>query len=318
MQLELQATRHEIQPVVETVIRKALVEAVITDEKAVIYRCRYQLKTSERQRLAVDLPNEVEPLDTLVAGKSVDLEKAADPDASDNWQPYYVNVARKTRSDEPFVLTLVFRAPYKDRPLRRWGGRLSLALPRIGGSSTGNSPAVAVQQLRVAVWVPKEFALVGKPDHFTADRTTTVHLTAGAVGYRTDTAELETWFADQSSGLFTFPTAGHAYTYSNLGGSDAVAVDYWRSAYFTWVISGTIFAIGFILLRTNWENKLTILLVTAFAAVLYTLYDADQVVHVLSAARVGLIATLALWLVHALNRTRIGPTAAASTPTATT
>lgn len=302
--LDLQATRHEIQPVVETVIRKALVEAVVTDEKAVTYRCRYQLKTSERQRLAVDLPNEVEPLDTLVAGKSVDLEKAADTDPADNWQPYYVNVARKTRSDEPFVLTLVFRAPYKDRPLRQWGGRLALALPRIGGAGSGESSAVAVQQLRVAVWVPREFALVGKPEHFTPDRMPFIHLTAGAVGYHTDTTELETWFGEQSGGLYTFPTAGHAYTYSNLGGSDAVTVDYWRSAYFTWVISGSIFAIGFILLRTSWENKLTILLVTAFAAVLYTLYDADQVIHALAAARFGLLATLVLWLVHALNRTK--------------
>src|SRR6185369_487664 len=97
-QLEMQATKHEIQTVVETVIRKSLVEAVITEDKAVNFRCRYLLKSSERQRLAVDLPNGVEPLDTLVDGKSVDLEQNAAAKSDGNWQSYFVNIARKSRS----------------------------------------------------------------------------------------------------------------------------------------------------------------------------------------------------------------------------
>ncbi len=75
--LELTATQHEIQEVVETVVAQALVEAVLTEDKVVTFRCRYRLKTSERQRLSIELPKDVEILDSFVAGKRVELEKDA-------------------------------------------------------------------------------------------------------------------------------------------------------------------------------------------------------------------------------------------------
>jgi hypothetical protein len=50
------AERHEVQEVVETVVAQALIEAVVTQDKTVTFRCRYRLKTSERQRLELELP----------------------------------------------------------------------------------------------------------------------------------------------------------------------------------------------------------------------------------------------------------------------
>jgi hypothetical protein len=303
-QLKLTATRHEIQEVVETVVAQALVEAVVTEDKTVTYRCRFRLKTSERQRLAVELPKDVEILDVMIAGKRVDLEKNAGAPAAKDRDAFTLNVARSTPSDEPFVIALVFRAPFKDNPLRGEGGNVQLVLPRLGGAAQQGRAAVAVQQLRVAVWVPKEFSLVGTPTDFTPDQPTRIDFGVGAVGYSASTANLESWFSDASSGLFTFTPAGRAFVYSRLGTSDAIDVAYWRVSWFTWWISGTLVVIAIVLSRTSWENRLTIVLLAAFGFTMYALKDADQTLNILAAARWGIVVMLAYWFIHALNRPR--------------
>lgn len=304
--LQLTATRHEIQEVVETVVAQALIEAVVTEDKSVTYRCRFRLKTSERQRLTIELPKDVEILDTTVAGKRVDLEKDADKAASGNRDTFKINVARATPSDEPFVMAFVFRAPKKENPLRGRGGNLALDFPVLGGVSADGRAAVAVQQLRSAIWVPKEFALVGTPKDFTADQETRLDLMIGAVGYAPATSQLEMWFADSSAGAagFAFTPAGRPYVYSRLGAADSIAVSYWRTSWFTWWISGTLVVIAIILSRTSWENRLSVVLLVAFASAMYALRDADWTLNALAAARWGIAVMIAYWLIHALNRPR--------------
>src|SRR5262249_2940502 len=156
--------------------------------KFVTYRCRYRLKSSERQRLAIELPKDAEILDASLSGKRVDLEKDAARTGSRDREAFKINVARSTPSDEPFVLELVFRVPFRDSPVRGGGGKLSLPLPRLGGDE---SAAVAIQQLRAAVWVPKEFALVGSPKDFRSERPTRLDLVSGAIGYSSSPAEVQ-------------------------------------------------------------------------------------------------------------------------------
>ena len=302
LKLELTAERHEIQEVVETVVAQALIEAVVTQDKTVTFRCRYRLKTSERQRLELELPKEVEILDTFVAGKRVDLEKDPAKAAMKDRDAFKINVARATPSDEQFVMAIVFRAPFKDNLLKGTGGNVALAFPRLGGVAQQGHAAVAVQQLRTAVWVPKEFALVGTPKDFTPEQPTHFELLAGAVGSATSTSQLDSWFGDTSSGLFAFTPAGRAYVYSRLGTSDGIDVSYWRTSKVTWWISGTLFVIAVVLARTSWENRLTILLSVAFVGALYALQDEDKVLNGLAAARWGILAMLAYWFIHALNR----------------
>jgi hypothetical protein len=300
--LQLKAERHEIQEVVETVVAQALVEIVVTEDKVATYRCRYRLKTSERQRLPMELPKGVELLDTFVAGKRVDLEKDAAKPAAKDREAYTINVARSTPSDETFVLALVFRAPFVNPPLRGYGGALRLPFPHLGGAAKQGHAAVAVQQMRVAVWVPKEFALVGTPKDFTPEQPTRLDLLTGAVGFTTSTVPLENWFGDTSSGLFAFTTAGRAYTYGRLGPADGISLSYWRTRWFTLLISGTVALIAVILAFTSWENRLTIVLLVAFGAAMYALFDADQTLNGLAAARWGIAAMIAYWFIHTLNR----------------
>ena len=74
--LKLTAAKHEIQEVVETVVSRGLVEVVVDQDDKASYRCRFKLKTSERQRLRIDLPKGAEILGVLADNKSVSPEKA--------------------------------------------------------------------------------------------------------------------------------------------------------------------------------------------------------------------------------------------------
>ncbi|MBI3865330.1 MAG: hypothetical protein HY290_25935 [Planctomycetia bacterium] len=300
--LDLVATQHEIQEVVETVVAQALVEAVLTEDKTVTFRCRYRLKTSERQRLSIELPKDVEILDSFVAGKRVELEKDAAKATAKDRDAFKINVARSTPSDEPFVLALLFRAPFKETPLQGHGGNVLLHLPRLGGVAEQGHAAVAIQQLKVAVWVPRDFVLVGAPDGFTPEQETRLNLTSGAVGFASSTTHLDSWFGDSSGGLFAFTPAGRAYVYSRLGAADAMTAAYWRTNLYAWVISVTVFLAAFVLSWTSWDNRLTVVLVVAFAAAMWSLKDADQTLNVVAAARWGLLAGAVLWFIHALNR----------------
>ncbi|HEY3965744.1 MAG TPA: hypothetical protein VGM05_14395 [Planctomycetaceae bacterium] len=300
--LELTATQHEIQEVVETVVAQALVEAVLTEDKVVTFRCRYRLKTSERQRLSIELPKDVEILDSFVAGKRVELEKDAGKAVSKDHDAFKINVARATPSDVPFVMALLFRAPFKENPLQGKAGNIQLLFPHLGGEAEQGHAAVAIQQLKVALWIPRDFSLVGTPHDFTPEQDTRLNMTSGAVAFVASTTNIETWFNDTSSGLFAFTPAGRAYVFSRLGAADAIEVSYWRTNFLTWVVSATLFLVALVLSRTSWENRLTFVLLVAFGCAMWALKDADQTLNIVAAARWGILAGAAYWFIHALNR----------------
>lgn len=295
--LTLKASKHEIQEVVETVVARALIEAVVTDDAARTYRCRYRITSSERQRLAIDLPAAAELLGVTVAGRKGALERNPAGKAVSGWESYFVNVARTGNSDEPFYLSLLFRVDAQ--AFEQWGGKLPILLPRIGGGE-----AVPVQQLRVAAWVPKNYALVGEPDQFSTDRSPRLHWSPGAVSSTTGTKALDNWIGGDSAGLFEFPTAGHAYSYTNLGGANELTVTFWRSSIYVLVISGTVFLVALLLSRTSWDNKLSVIVIVAFGMALSAIRYPNISAHLFSAALPGLVAMIVIWLVHGLFRVR--------------
>lgn len=296
VELELTATEHEIQEVVQTVISRALVEIVQTQEETVTYRCRFLLKTSERQRLQLELPAKVQPLGVMVAGKQVSLERS--PQASSGkGEMYYVNVARAGRSDEQFGLTIVFRIPAKELPETLFSGPLEMAIPQLG--ATTNQQAVAVQQLRVAVWVPEQYTLVGTPQHFTPEyRLDFFHALDGYTTSTKSTADLDSWIGEAGTGLFEFPTAGHAFVYNNLGGTDTLKLTWWRTSWTAWAWGLALLIVAFVLRRTSWENKLGMLLVGVFAASLFALSDPDLAMFIVRSSRYGVGLLVAVWVIH--------------------
>ncbi|MDB5388037.1 MAG: hypothetical protein JWM11_3683 [Planctomycetaceae bacterium] len=303
-ELALSATEHEIQEVVQTVISRSLIEMVLTQDDSVTFRCRYVMKTSERQRLQLELPAKVQPLGVMVAGKQVNLERSPANNTKPGSELYYVNVARAGASDQQFSMTIVYRIPGYGLPTTGFGGDLNFDLPQLG--ATTNQQAVVVQQLRVAVWVPEQLTLVGTPDHFTPDRQLRfVDAFQGRSGATKSTADLEHWIGETGSGLFEFPTAGHAYVYNNLGGAGKMQLQWWRTSWNTWVWSISLLLIALILRGTSWENKFGVLLVCGFAIVLFALSNAELAMFIASSARFGLQLLLLVWIVHLFLRKRV-------------
>ncbi|MCA9087170.1 MAG: hypothetical protein KDA90_00895 [Planctomycetaceae bacterium] len=298
--------RHEIQEVVATIVSRVLVEVVTDEDAEATYRCRMQVKSTERQRLLVHLPIDMQVLGCFVNEREVKLEKAElenNDQGGPLWEPYWVNVARAGSSDEPFMLTFQFL--WKVNPAlgdSRFGrGRLGLPLPWLGGQGS----AAAVQELKVVLWVPQEYALVGDPDHFTLHQVRR-SLSDVVLGSRPDhdARNLEDWIQmgrECATGFLQFPTRGRQpYIYTNLGGATLVRVVWWNRLTMTLIFSGAAALIGLILITTPWENKLSILLLGTFAAVLYGVSDSQGLYSGINAAQYGLVVLVGLWLIHSL------------------
>ncbi len=295
--LKVTAAKHEIQEVVETVVSRGLIEVVVDQDDKASYRCRFKLKTSERQRLRIDLPKGAEILGVLVDNKSVSPEKAG-KGSDDAFDSYFVSVARSGKSDEPFSVTLQFLWPINPRPFDGWNGKLRVSLPRIGGPK---GSAVAVQQLRTVVWVPEKFSLVGTPDlfvreqHLTLERAINGHVTSTV-----NQGELDQWIGTSSVGVADFATQGQAYSFHNLGGAEHLEVTWWKVSFAAIVATFSLFVLGVVLIPTTWRNRLGWVLAGVLIAVCAGLNEADTVLHGVAAARWGIVLMFALWIVQSL------------------
>jgi hypothetical protein len=185
------------------------------------------------------------------------------------------------------------------------GGRLKMALPRIGGAA---GDRVVVQQLRAAVWVPSKYALVETPEGFRAETQTVQsadNMGAGVAGPAP--SELENWIGGSRDALFEFPLEGNGYVYSRLGPADSITVAWVNMPVYTLVMSLAITIIAWLLRRSRWETVATLLLTVALIAVLMALIDSELIWHILLAARYGLVALVAIWLIEAFRRTLQSP-----------
>ena len=295
--LKVSAAKHEIQEVVETVVSRGLVEVVVDQDDKASYRCRFKLKTSERQRLRIDLPKGAEILGVLVDNKSVSPEKAG-KGSDDAFDSYFVSVARGGKSDEPFSVTLQFLWPINPRPFDGWNGKLRVSLPRIGGPK---GSAVAVQQLRTVVWVPEKFSLVGTPDSFVREQHLTLERALkGQVTSTVDQAAFDQWIGTSSVGVADFATQGQAYSFHNLGGAEHLEVTWWKVSFAAIVATFSLFVLGVVLIPTTWRNRLAWVLAGVLIAVCAGLNDADTVLHGVAAARWGIVLMFVLWIVQSL------------------
>jgi hypothetical protein len=296
--LTLLAAKHELQEVVETVISRGLIEIVLDEDDKASYRCRFRLKTSERQRLRLDLPKGAEILGVLVDNKLVSPERGG-RESDDMYDSYFVSVARGGKSDESFTITVQFLWPVNPRPFAGWSGRVRGLLPRLGGPK---GSAVAVQQLRTVLWVPEKFSLVGTPDHFVREqRLTLARALAGDLTSFVPQSELDHWIGASSVGVADFATEGQGYSYHNLGGADAIEVTWWKVSFAGIVATCTLFVLGLVLIPTSWRNRIGWVLLGALVAVCTGLHDADTALHAIAAARWGLLLMLGLWIAHTLS-----------------
>ncbi len=287
--LNLDAVRYDVQDVIRTVISRALVEIAVGQGSDSVYRCRYRVRSSERQRLSIDLPAGMKPLAVWVDQKPIKLEVNETAKSEEGWTSYLINIARQTSSQDEFYLTFQFLSEATADAFNEQGGKLQLKMPRI---ESGNDDAV-VQQLKTVVWVPDKVALVNTPKDFLAERDGDTRLLDSA-----NSGQLQKWIGGENIEMLDFPRQGHAYSYKNFGGADQITVTWWKMSFYTAWISGALVVLAFLLRGITWENKISLLLVVCLAAVLFALFDYEAVFHVVMAARYGIVALLAVWLIH--------------------
>jgi hypothetical protein len=282
-ELTLRMTRHEIQDVVRTVVRRAYVEAVVTRDGPVTMRARYDVTSSERQRLALTLRNP-RILSMAVAGQTVLPEIApAAPGSGSEDRTYFINVARAGQTDEPFEIATIFEIPGPEDGLDI-SDTLRLALPQF-------EDGVKFQKTYVRVWVPREYRLVGDPDGFTS------HIGVGLWDSRAITPasdDPDTWFRPDAS---PFDADGTTYLFSSLAGPAELQTAYWHIPTMTFLASAIGLALGVVLLRFSLETKVFAVLAVALMVVFFGLFWPSVINSWLLAARLGIAAVIALWLV---------------------
>jgi hypothetical protein len=316
VQVRLSLVKFGVQPVVETVVSRALFEVVVGRDAMALYRCRYLLKSSQRQRLALELPADAQPLGVFLDGRSISLETDPAAPHSEEWKSYFVNVVRKTSSDEPMRLAIQFRRPISPTPFESLaGGTLLLYFPRLGGSASDH---VAVQQIRTAVWIPKDFSIVQTPTGFLPESQTRQlfgRLDLTSVGPPPEA--IEQWIGGSSGALFEFPLEGESHVYNRVGPADLILLTWARMPLSTIVVSLTIAVLAWLLRKSRWETLATLVLIMVLAAALGALVDRELVWHAILAARFGLMALAAIWIIEAFRRlSTLRPATKTAAPTA--
>jgi hypothetical protein len=309
----IEATKHEIQKVVETVVTRALVEVVTRRDTQANYRCRYRIRSSERQRLRVDVPVGSELLGVFIDGQQVSPEKNAQPLEVEGWDSYFVNVARTGSSDDLFSLTLQMMTPVDVRaPFEGWGGKLLLRLPQVGGIG---SSGVVVQQLQTVVWTPEDYNLLGDTEGFTHETKLRI---ADALAIRRndyfDSFDADAWVGVPTAGFIDFPTEGNRFRYSSLGSRDSILLTWASQPSYTWLCSGALILIAILLRGLCWDTKLLLILIAAFAALLFGLSSPGWSAELISAARFGIYALLGIWVLHTVFSWKSGSGSGSADP----
>lgn len=297
----IQITRHEIQEVVKTVVAKAAIEVVTDQQRLANYLCQYEITSSERQRLRIDLPVNAELQAPLLNSSRTTFEAADDVTPKEGWRSYYVNVSRKSKSDQAFVLTLQFRCPITDEsrfPFQGQGGKQMLKIP----SLTSAEEAVVVQETRLAVYHPNKIALVGDADSWKYSGQVDWNLANPLMSSNAlkEADSLKNWVTNAAQAS-DFARQGHVSVYRTLGHQPSIETTWWNRPFLVGIISAAIFLIGLILRRTSWENRLTIVVLSSLAIGIWCLQDRSETIQYVTAAVPGLAAVALVWLVGCLS-----------------
>lgn len=287
--LKIAAQKLDRKDVVRTIVSRGLVEIVMTFDDMAYYRCRYRVTTSERQRLGIQLPREVDPLHLDVGGKTTLLEQAGQENQKSNL--YYINVDRETPTDQEFGIQLIFRTRILPFAKGRPGGMLNPSLPRLGVTSESEEPAV--QEQRLVIWTPAEISLVGTPADFHKMPLHPRHPGDHSEQDRRD--EWEGWIRVAPSTGAEFPLVGRPAFYQALGDVSSLKVQWWRWNWIVMLLFAVLALIGWIVRHTTWANRITLLLLLAFTTCLLGAGDWDFVRHLFLAARFGLLAIVLVW-----------------------
>ena len=215
----------------------------------------------------------------------------------EGWDSYFVNVARPGSSDDLFSLTLQMMTPITVKtPFDGWVSKPELRLPQVGGIENSG---VVVQQLQAVIWVPENYNLVGDSEGFTHE--TKLKLRDALAIRRLndiDNFNPDNWVGVPTAGFIDFPTEGNRFRFSSLGTRNSIALTAASRSHYAWLASGALFLIALLLRDLSWDTKLLLILIAAFASILFGLSSPGWSAEVISAARFGIYALFGIWVLH--------------------
>lgn len=308
---------HEIHEVVATVVSKAAIEVVAEKQPLASYRCRYQITTSERQRLRVDVPVGSELQTPTLNNRRTTFEPANDVEAAEGRDVYYINISREGTSDQKFLLSFQLQCPITGPdhfPYEGQGGKQLLRIPGIG-DSTGST---VIQETRVGIWTPADVSIVGKPDNWTPLGRQVWSLFQPLKSTTTANANalLSEWIGADSS-TSDFAHQGNSTVFRALGNDTVIEASWWNRPFLVAVISGALICIGLVLRHSSWENRITLILLALVAVSIWHLYDANAASQLISAGSIGLLGVAGIWATSLfLGRTEPAPRKKSDTPEA--
>ncbi len=301
IQLTLNISRHEVESVVSTVVSRALTEFVLGASQKLAVRSRLRIKTSQRQRLMIKLPNNVQPMLVLLNGETRELQKG-ETEKKTGWANYFVNVSRPGNSEQEFYITLQYLQPISPLTKTTLRGGLHLSTPRL---FTPEGVAAVVQQSRAVLWMPEEYVpvTVEKP-YQRIQRSRAASFISGIHDDSSRITKLNTWIGGDSVAGFDFPTNGNAYIYESLGEGTQLELTYWSRLLANAALTIALMLIALVLMRTTWENKILVVIVVGTVLCAIMQFQPEMVKQGISSAQYGIVALFLIWGIHALFQCR--------------
>lgn len=295
VQLTLNISRHEIESVVSTVVSRALTEYVIGASEKLAVRSRMRIKTSQRQRLLIQLPENVQPMLVLLNGENRELQKGEEK-AEPGWKNFFVNVSRPGNSDQEFQLTLQYLQPVSPLTKIALRGGLALNTPRL---QTSEGLSVVVQQSRAVLWLPEQYVPVTvELPYQRVNRDAVASFASGIRADNQQLGELNSWIGSENSAGLNFPTDGNAYLFEAIGEGNQLVLTYWSRTTITASLTFALMLIGLILMRTTWENKFLAVIVVGTLLSAALQFEPEMVKQGVASSRLGGLALLVIWGIH--------------------
>ncbi len=300
VQLALTVSRYDVAEVVSTVVSKMLTEFVIGNSTDVAVRSRMQVRSSQRQRLLIQLPESAQPMVVQIDGETRVLQRGEESQ-DEGLVNYVINVSRSKSSDEPFLLTLQYLMTGQELSESTLRGGAEFPLPQL---MTGSGNAAVVQETRCVVWLPQTYVPVRAELPF--ERISSFRSATLSSGVQNDSyyAGQQTKWLGNAGAAMNFPTEGVPYVYTAVGSSDSLDLVYWNRDYVTALLTVLLLIVALVLLKTTWENKILVLLVAATILAAALQFVPDLVEEAVYSARYGIVVLLLAWVVHGLFQLR--------------
>ncbi|MCA8986270.1 MAG: hypothetical protein KDA78_01425 [Planctomycetaceae bacterium] len=292
--LNLAISRYEVAQVISTVVARSLCEFVVGKSADISIRSQMVIRTSQRQRLMIQLPESAQPMVVQIDGETRQLQRG-DASQTPGWTNYVVNVSRSKDSSENFVLLLQYLMQSNPISTSTMRGGLLLPVPRL--LNAPGSQAV-VQETRCIVWIPKGYVPVSArspyerwgvgPSGTPFDRLTPDTHRVG---------DQQQWLTS-SAPVTTFPTEGDAYVFTAIGAAEDLQLTYWNRKGVTVLMTLLLVGIAFVLMKTTWSNRILVGIVTATVLAVVLQYSPEIVGQSLVCARYGLLALAGIWIVQ--------------------